>query len=45
MKLMKFILRLKVLMHSLVYLSSTFDVSDEWQEFEISFDQFKKMAT
>ena len=24
------------------YLSSTFDVSDEWQEFEISFDQFQK---
>lgn len=24
------------------YLSSTFDVSDEWQEFEISFEQFQK---
>ena len=24
------------------YLSSTFDVSNEWQEFEISFDQFQK---
>ena len=43
MKLMKFILRSrcrKCLLYS--YLSSTFDVSDEWQEFEISFDQFQK---
>ena len=24
------------------YLSSTFNVSDEWQEFKISFDEFQK---